>query len=306
MYLVTFEEFLIALNEKETSQYIESIDSTDSISPEINAQLMKKYHEYLLVGGMPEAVARYAETRSLIDIDPVYESILTGFKDDVLKYASLAKSKYIQFLIEHASKSIGLQVKYENFGGSGFRSREVSEAFDVTEKAMIISRVYASASRQLPVVNNLKKSPKLLYLDTGLVNYQVGLRTEVMNVQDINAVYHGQIGEQAVGQTLLSMSAQKKVNLSYWYREQKGSISEIDYLLSSYDRLIPVEVKSGKTGTLRSLHNFIDESKCDFAIRVYSGTMGVEKINTPNNKKFTLFSVPYYLLNRLEHFLDKV
>ena len=80
---------------------------------------------------------------------------MTGFKDDVLKYAGLAKSKYIQFLIEHASKSIGLQVKYENFGGSGFRSREMSEAFDVTEKAMIISRVYASASRQLPVLNGV-------------------------------------------------------------------------------------------------------------------------------------------------------
>ncbi len=306
MYPVTFEEFLIALNETETSHYIKSIDPADIISSEINAQLMKKYHKYLLVGGMPEAVALYAETGSLIDIDPVYESILTGFKDDVLKYASLAKSKYIQFLIEHASKSIGLRIKYENFGGSGFRSREVSEAFDVTEKAMIISRVYASASKQLPVVTNLNKSPKLLYLDTGLVNYQVGLRTEVMNVHDINAVYHGQIGEQAVGQTLLSMSAQKKVNLSYWYREQKGSISEIDYLLSSHDRLIPVEVKSGKTGTLRSLHNFIDESRCDFAIRVYSGTMGLDKISTPNNKKFTLFSVPYYLLNRLEHLLDKV
>ena len=306
MYPVTFEEFLIALNETETAHYIESIDPADRISPEINAQLMKKYHEYLLVGGMPEAVARYAENRSLIDIDPVFESILTGFKDDVFKYASLAKSKYIQFLIEHASKSIGLQIKYENFGGSGFRSREVSEAFDVTEKAMIISRVYASASRQLPVVNNLKKSPKLLYLDTGLVNYQVGLRTEVMNVQDINAVYHGQIGEQAVGQTLLSMSAKKKVNLSYWYREQKGSISEIDYLLSFHDRLIPVEVKSGKTGTLRSLHNFIDESKCDFAIRVFSGTMAADRIRTPNNKMFTLFSVPYYLLNRLENILDRV
>ena len=99
---------------------------------------------------------------------------------------------------------------------------------------------------------------------------------------------------------------QKKVNLSYWNREQKGSISEIDYLLSSHDRLIPVEVKSGKTGTLRSLHNFIDESKCNFAIRVYSGTMGLDRIITPNNKEFTLFSVPYYLLDRLEFMIDRV
>ncbi|TAL27862.1 MAG: DUF4143 domain-containing protein [Nitrospirae bacterium] len=306
MYPVTFEEYLSAMGETETLHYINSVKPDKKIPAEIHNMLMKKYHEYLLVGGMPEAVARYAETRSLIDVDPVYESILTGFKDDVLKYASLAKSKYIQYLIEHSSKYIGLPVKYENFGRSGFRSREMSEAFEVLEKGMVISRVYASSSRQLPIVNNLKKSPKLLYLDTGLVNYQVGLRTEIMNIQDINAVYHGQLSEQVAGQTLLSLAIRKNINLSYWYREQKGSISEIDYLISSHNKLIPVEVKSGKSGTLRSLHNFIDESKNDFAVRIYSGSMGIEKIRTPHKKQFALFSIPFYLLHRIEQLLDGV
>ncbi len=306
MYPVTFEEFLSALKETETLQYINSIRADSRVPPEIHTTLMKKYHEYLLVGGMPEAVARYAETKSLIDVDPVYESILTGFKDDVFKYASLAKAKYIQYLIEHASKYIGLPVTYEKFGGSGFRSREMSEAFDVLEKAMVISRVYASASKQLPIINNLRKMPKLLYLDTGLVNYQVGLRTKIMNIQDINAVYHGQLSEQIAGQALLSLAIRKNINLSYWYREQKGSISEIDYLIRSHNRLIPVEVKSGKSGTLRSLHNFIDESKNDFAVRIYSGMMGIEKIRIPRKKQFTLFSIPFYLLHRVEQLLDEV
>ena len=230
---------------------------------------------------------------------------MTGFKDDVLKYASIAKAKYIQYLIEHASKYIGLSVKYENFGGSGFRSREMSEAFDVLEKAMIISRVYASASKQLPMVNNIKKSPKLLYLDTGLVNYRAGLRTEIMNIQDINSVYHGQLSEQITGQALLSLATRKNINLSYWYREQKGSISEIDYLISSNNKLIPVEVKSGKSGTLKSLHNFIDESRNNFAVRIYSGMMSIEKILTPNKKQFILFSVPFYLLHRIEQLLEE-
>lgn len=305
MYPVTFEEFLAVMKETETLRYLNSITSHSKISDEIHDTLMKKYHEYILVGGMPEAVAIYAETKSLIDVDPVYESILTGFKDDVMKYSSLAKTKYVQFLVEHASKYIGLPVKYENFGGSGFRSREMSEAFDVLEKAMVISRVYASASKQLPVVNNLKKSPKLLYLDTGLVSYQVGLRTELMNIQDINAAYHGQLSEQIVGQALMSQSIRKNINLSYWYREQKGSISEIDYLISSHNKLIPVEVKSGKSGTLKSLHNFIDESRINIALRIYSGAVKIEKIQTPKKKTFTLFSIPFYLLHHIERLLDE-
>ena len=109
-----------------------------------------------------------------------------------------------------------------------------------------------------------------------------------------------------MGQALLAQALRKNINLSYWYREQKGSISEIDYLISSHNKLIPVEVKSGKSGTLRSLHNFIGESRNNFVIRIYSGVIGIKKIRTPAKKQFTLFSVPFYLLHRIEQLLDRV
>ena len=303
LHPVTFDEFLAALGETEALKYINSVKADSVISEEIHTMMMKKFHEYLLVGGMPEAVARYAETRSFIDIDPVYESILTGLRDDVSKYASAAKTKYIQYIIEHASKYVGLQIKYEKFGESNFRSREMSEAFDVLEKAMIINRVFASASKQMPLISNLKKSPKLLHLDIGLVNYRAGLRTDITMMDDINAVFHGQVGEQIVGQTLLAMNTRMNANLHYWYREQKGTTSEVDYLTVINDRLIPVEVKSGKTGTLRSLHNFMNESNNNFALRIYSNNMRTEQITTHNKKKFTLFSLPFYLLFRIHEFL---
>jgi len=303
LHPATFDEFLIALGETEAFNYLASVKPDTSIPEEIHKMMMQKFHTYLLVGGMPEAVARFAETHSFIDVDPVYESILAGLRDDVSKYASIAKTKYIQHIIEHASKYVGLQIKYEKFGESNFRSREMSEAFDVVEKAMLITRVFASASKQLPVMSNLKKSPKLLHLDIGLVNYQAGLRTDIAMMDDINAVYHGQVGEQIVGQTLLAMNPLRNVNLNYWFREHKGSISEVDYLLVINDRLIPVEVKSGKTGTLRSLYNFMDESKSDFALRIYSGKKSTERITTHAKKDFTLFSVPIYLLFRINELL---
>jgi len=303
LHPATFDEFLVALGETEAFNYLASVKPDTSIPEEIHKMMMQKFHTYLLVGGMPEAVARFAETHSFIDVDPVYESILAGLRDDVSKYASIAKTKYIQHIIEHASKYVGLQIKYEKFGESNFRSREMSEAFDVVEKAMLITRVFASASKQLPVMSNLKKSPKLLHLDIGLVNYQAGLRTDIAMMDDINAVYHGQVGEQIVGQTLLAMNPLRNVNLNYWFREHKGSISEVDYLLVINDRLIPVEVKSGKTGTLRSLYNFMDESKSDFALRIYSGKKSTERITTHAKKDFTLFSVPIYLLFRINELL---
>jgi predicted AAA+ superfamily ATPase len=306
LHPATFDEFLAAQSETEAQNYIASVKPDTVIPEEIHKIMMKKFHGYLVVGGMPEAVARYAETRSFIDVDPVYESILTGLRDDASKYASAAKTKYIQHIIEHASKYVGLLIKYEKFGESNFRSREMSEAFDVLEKAMLISRVFASSSKQMPLMSNLKKSPKLLHLDIGLVNYQTGMRSEIAMMDDINAVYHGQVGEQIVGQTLLALNTSKNANLHYWFREQKGATSEVDYLIVINDRLIPVEVKSGKNGTLRSLHNFMDESRSDFALRIYSGNMRTERITTLNKKKFTLFSVPFYLLFRIQELWDEI
>ena len=300
MHPASFDEFLSAMKETESLGYINGITPDSKIPQEMHDTLMRKYQEYLLVGGMPEAVARYSETKSLIDIDPVYESLLVGFRDDVLKYSSSAKAKYIQHVVEHAPHYAGLPVKYEKFGGSGYRSREMSEAFDVLEKAMVINRVYASASTQHPIVNNLRKSPKLLFLDAGLVHYRLGLRTELMNISDINAVYNGRLSEQMVGQALTALSIRKIAGISYWYREQKGSISEIDYLISLNNKLIPIEVKSGKTGSLKSLHNFIEKSANVFSVRIYSGVLRIELATTPRGKKFTLFSVPFYLLHRIE------
>ncbi|MFZ5570506.1 MAG: ATP-binding protein [Thermodesulfobacteriota bacterium] len=304
LHPVTFDEFLSAQGEAEALSYLSSVKADTLIPGEIHDMMLKKFHTYLLVGGMPEAVARYAETKSFIDVDPIYESILTGLRDDVSKYASAAKTKYIQHIIEHASKYVGQQIKYERFGGSNFRSREMSAAFDVCGKAMLISRVFASKSKQMPLVANLKKSPKLVHLDAGLVNYQIGMRSEIARMDDINVIYHGQIAEQIVGQTLLAMNTGRHANLHYWYREQKSATSEVDYLIPMNNRLIPIEVKSGKTGTLRSLLNFMDESGSELAVRVYSGNMQTEKITTPGKKKFMLFSMPFYLLFRIRGLLE--
>ncbi len=305
MYPVTFDEFLRALGDLELLEYLDNVNADSIISEEIHQLSLKKFHEYMIVGGMPEAVSTYIKTKTYIDVDSVYESILTGFKDDVYKYSSFAKSKYLQFVIEHAPEYAGLPVKYEKFGRSSFRSREMSEAFDVLEKAMIISRVYSSYSKEIPILNNMKKLPKLIYLDIGLINYKLGVRKEIINIPDIGAVFHGQLSEQIVGQALQAFSMNKNENLSYWYRLNKGSISEVDYLVNINNKPVPIEVKSGKTGTLKSLHNFIDESNNNFAVRVYSGNLIQENIKTPKEKKYTLFSVPFYLLYRLEELVGK-
>ncbi len=139
MFPADFEEFLWALNEKAVIEHICFADPLSDISGAMHNHFLEKYYAYLAVGGMPEAVAKYAEARSFIDINSIYDSIFTGYLDDAGKYSSEVKAGYIRHIIEHSPENAGLLVKYDGFGGSSFRSREMSEAFDLLENAMIIN-----------------------------------------------------------------------------------------------------------------------------------------------------------------------
>ncbi|UCH96674.1 MAG: ATP-binding protein [Candidatus Aminicenantes bacterium] len=305
MYPVTFYEFLEAIGDTETLEYIKNLDYKSRVPEEIHSVLLKKYYEYVIVGGMPEAVAEYIESRSFIDLNPIYESILTGFKDDVYKYASKAKVPYLQHVIEHSPKFAGKTIKYENFGESGFRSREMKDAFDVIEKAMIVKRVYSSNSIRAPIIENQKKSPKIIFLDSGLVNYSLGVREDLFITSDLNIVFQGQIAEQIVGQTLQTLSHARLYDFSYWFRDSKNSLAEIDFLTQWKSRIIPIEVKSGKTGHLKSMRLFMNQSRTPAALRFHSGNLLIQDIERPDGSTYKFISLPFYLVHRLQEILDQ-
>lgn len=306
MHPVTFPEFLTATEDSETLDFLKTIDFKSPVLEEIHHTLLKKFHEYIIVGGMPEAVAEYKDSRSFIDLDPIYESLLTGFKDDVYKYASNAKVPYLQHVIEHSPKYAGKTIKYEKFGDSGFKSREMKEAFDVIEKAMIVKRVNASTSTKTPIDENLRKSPKLIFLDTGLVNYSLGMREDLFTGGDLSSDFLGHIAEQVVGQALQALTMGRLNKFSYWVRDKKSSTAEVDFLLQFKSGVVPIEVKSGKKGHLKSLFLFMEQSSAGAAVRIHSGNLKFREIERNDGSKFKFISLPFYLVYRLEEVLDSL
>lgn len=94
--------------------------------------------------------------------------------------------------------------------------------------------------------------------------------------------------------------------LQFWVREKKQSSAEIDYLYQYNGKLIPIEVKSGSIGKLRSLHQFMDVAPHHLAVRVWQGSYLVEKVITIAGTEFTLLNLPFYLVHRIERELDKI
>lgn len=171
---------------------------------------------------------------------------------------------------------------------------------------MLIRLLYPTTSLANPIIINKKMSPKLHLLDTGLVNFRSGIDKELLFNNDLTDVYRGKIAEHIIGQELLSKDTSPEANLVFWVREKRQSSAEIDYLVNYKGKIIPIEIKSGLSGRMRSLYSFMNSSKNNLAIRFYSGKYSVTDGKTIEGKKFTLLNLPFYLSSKLEKYVDLV
>ena len=268
-------------------------------------RLMHLFNIYTIVGGMPEAVQRYAETGDIIAVEDVYETLVQAYKDDSEKYVRGNKlTDVVRFVLSYGWAFSGETVTLGNFANSGYKSREVGEAFRLLEKAMLMELVYPVSSTKFPPIPETRRMPKLIWFDTGLVNYQAGVRKEIIGSTLMVDSWRGHIAEQITAQELLSMEDRVGQSRFFWARPNNGA--EIDFVFAHESTLYPIEVKSGTNSHLRSLQSFMDNSETDTAIRVWSNPYSVDKVKTPNGKEFRLINLPFYLVGDLHRVLDNV
>ena len=267
--------------------------------------LRRLFRDYVLIGGMPEIAASYLRHRDLGRLAGLYEGLLVSYADDAAKYArSTTQLGHLRHVIETAPLQAGARISFQGFGGSNFRSREMADALRTLERAMLLFLLYPTTAVQPPALPDLRKSPRLLYLDTGLVNYRAGLQTGFLSVTDLGALYRGRLAEHVVGQELIAADLRTNAKPRYWVRQKPGATAEVDYLHQYRDRLVPVEVKSGSSGTLRSLHQFMQRADHDLAVRLWDGDIDLHAAKTPEGRRFRLLNLPFYLVQQLDAYLD--
>ncbi|MCK4377278.1 MAG: ATP-binding protein [Actinomycetia bacterium] len=297
LYPLDFFEYLEVKGERELLNFLKDVYLEEHIPRGIHDISLKLFYEYTMVGGMPEIVKIFLEKKDIENLRNIYSSIFTSYTEDVFKYTSLANSKYLAYVIETAPLFAGTNIKYERFGSSDYRSREMSRAFYTLEKVMILYQVQKTNSKNLPLIGK-RREPKLLFLDIGLVNYQMGIQENFINLKNLNDFYRGRIAEQVVGQNILAQFINYPPKIFYWAREKPKGSAEIDFCLNRKGYILGIEVKSGKSGRLKSLFSFGDLVKNSILIRIYSGELKKENIQY-SGKNFTLFSLPFYLVPRI-------
>ena len=297
----SFTEFLNGIGESFSQDLIESINA----SP-VHDRMMQFFKTFTVVGGMPNVVKNYAINRDILACDKIYDSLLTSYSDDVEKYAhSASLIQIIRHIISHGWNYAAAPVTFDRFGGSNYRSREVGEAFRTLEKTMLLELVYPVTNTQLPLLPALSRKPKLIWLDTGIVNFVADIRTEIFSAVDIQDTWRGLIAEHIVAQELIVSETKVSKHRQFWVRNKKGSSAEVDFVIAYKGKIIPIEVKSGHNAKLKSLHLFMDEAPHDIAVRVWSQPLSVDEVVTFNGKKFRLINLPFYYVGVLEKVLDK-
>jgi len=298
----SFIEFLGAIGEEQLSIGLETITLPDAL----HSKTIKLFNTFVLVGGMPEAVQFYSKTKDLVALGGIFDNLLTAYSDDIEKYAdNKTLQRAIRHLLNHGWQYAGERIKFERFANSPYKSREMGEAMRVLEKAMLIELSYPTNATSLPVFQDVNKSPKLMWLDTGLVNYFAGFQKELFSSEDISDVCKGKVAEHIVGQELIALSLKVNAKRAYWVRDVRNSQAEVDFVSNYNGILIPIEVKSGHNAKLKSLHKFMESATSTFAIRFWNQAFTIDTITLPSSKTYTLYNIPYYYACVLDKLLEK-
>lgn len=292
LHPLNFEEYLEATGKQALLGHLRQVP----VKPVAHNLLMEAFHRYAIIGGMPEIVAADIQQHNLSDLSRIYESIWSTYKNDVEKYTSNdTERKIIKHLMDNAPLFMDERVKFQGFGSSNYRSREVGEAFRTLEEAKVIRLIYPTTDIHPPLKADIKKSPRLQFLDTGIVNYSLGIQADMLAMEDLNKAYKGAIIPHMITQELLSIQNTFSHKPNFWVREKAQSNAKVDFLYPFRDRAIPIEIKSGATGTLKSLHQYVEATDHPYAIRMYAGEFKLEKAVAPTKKPYLLLNIPYYL-----------
>jgi predicted AAA+ superfamily ATPase len=309
---MTFEEFLLAKEESYLLSVLQEYDFQHPFPLSAHQKLSKYLAEYLLVGGMPEAVQLYVETGDIQEVMNIHSSIIETYIDDFAKYARDADLLRLRRIFDYVPTSVGEKTKYSNIDPNE-KARELRKAIGLLEKANVIYCVYHSQAAGVPLkAGKNDKVFKMFFLDIGLMNRICRVQNiPVEQLEKKEFVNQGKMAEQFIQQHLLRIErSNEKPEIFYWLREGRTANAEIDFIAQSGSGIVPVEVKAGATGSLKSLHRFVHEKKLKFAIRFDMTPPSLTEVkykltaDTQNPEvTFKLMSLPLYMVEQLPRYV---
>ncbi len=274
MYPLSFAEFLTAGGNDDYLPVIGEVLQKNRINKAIHNRLARLSGEYIAIGGMPEAVSCWTETKDYRECLGIHRGLIETFRQDFGKYSKKHQVRYVEKLFNEVPHLLGRKFKFPAISGE-YRRRELEPALELLQKAGILHKVYHTSGQGLPLGADINFNRyKMIFLDIALSQAVLNMEMASWILKPLEQIVNkGAVAEAFAGQELIAGSdADMKAQLCYWHREARSSNAEVDYLIVNHDGIIPVEIKSGKEGTLKSMKRFLEEHPgSPYGIRFYGG-----------------------------------
>lgn len=271
MYPMSFDEFLMANEQDALIELKKEASPENPLNPAFHGKLKEYLKNFLLIGGMPEAVKTFiSNSADMKSLQNVLSDIATSYYDDFAKYKGRIPLLRLREVMNSVADQSGGKYIYSQAGPLS-NPAQAKDALELLEMAGLIYKVFHSSGNGIPLGSevNYKKFKCLLH-DSGIFQQIAGLRiSDLIVAENIDMLNRGKIAEAFAGvETIKYSDVYEKRILYYWHREKRASSAEVDYLIERGGHIVPVEVKSGSTGKMQSLNLFIDEKKSTKGIRI--------------------------------------
>ncbi len=298
LFPLSFGEFLSACGEYKLRHWLRDLSITEQIPESVHAKCVSLLRDYLYLGGMPETIASWLDTKSFSKTDEIHQLLLQNYKHDFGKYGRHVNFRLLDKVFTKAPATVGNKFKYADID-KDVNARDVRKSLNLLIKAHILHKVTAASGSGLPLAAHCnEKFFKILFLDVGLLQSAMGIARDTYMSENLLAVYQGLVTEQFIGQQLFALGKYfVEPEIYYWQREVKGSAAEVDYLWQIGEYILPIEVKAGKTGTLKSLRVYLSEKNAPFGIRFSLH---------PLSYTDSVLSIPLYAIEALPGLIEQI
>ena len=302
-----FEDYLGAMGHPELASYLRGFSLShldeDGIPGPLHGKYLDLLRQYWVVGGLPEAVSAYAKSRDFTRVSRIQQSVVATYRDDFNKYSHGSLKGRIQMVFDKLPGMVGRKFKYVQVSRD-HRAADLADALRHLCMARVASRIHHTSANGLPLAAEAdERRFKCLYMDVGLMCAALHLNVLDLGKQDLTLVNDGAVAEQFVGQHLLYSGPRYEAPvLHYWTREARNAAAEVDYVMAPALQVVPVEIKAGTTGSLRSLHQFLNEKRRDFALRFNADVPSLlrDSKGLPDGSRidYHLLSLPLYMVGQ--------
>jgi predicted AAA+ superfamily ATPase len=281
MYPLSFDEYLVGIGEQLLHDAKKKASLKKPLADPLHHKLLEHFKRFLVMGGMPEVIAAYVKDKDIRECGQVLDDLIISLKADFAKYKKQVPSLRISEVFDSVVQQSGNKFTYAK-AATEANHKQVVEAVNLLAMAGLVVPVTHTSANGLPLgAETNPKKRKMLLLDTGIFQRLLGLDiADVLFEDDFDVINKGAIAEQFVGLELLkNSSCYRQDELYFWQREAKSSNAEVDYIIQQNQTILPIEVKSGKKGSMQSLFLFLAEKKLSHGVRFslenYSSYEGV-------------------------------